>query len=588
VRPHAALRELAGHLRIRLHPARGAAARRGAFAPGESHAPRKISFCGKPDPEGPAPERQVLAMTGASRAANLTIGLLLFAVLAASVRLWWPPSDFLLVMPSDDTQLMAVDRAVLAGYWSRLLTPQDVHVYPLFRLIRLYFELHFLERYAWLQSVAIAAHLASVILLFLLCRRFFHSSWAALLAALLFAWHALGRVAFLRKADEPYILSLPFLLLAVYCLQRLRTSPQPAWAAGCLLCLLAAIGLHSMGAMLAIPGVLLAYYAPRPQGPDAKLGARRCRIAAWLACLLPALAGACLWAAAWPPLARSRPAGHRPIPHNLGDFFTWLLDASRGTLWHFAFLARRTHPTPAAVAIAGIAFAAVLVAVRRQPSFRWILTVAALAIPPVFVTLFVRSSNDYGTSRYFYQSSLLAAVAAAAAFDLLLAALAQRPALRLSAIAIILAAAPFYFMSQEKLVEKTVRELQSGPASTREFWAAWAGFFNRAAAGRGSPPFRLPHVLLGSSIYLDEVFNMCNPRGKAGILVLPAARTHAADCMAFWERAKQYGAGSLSVHSGAWTPSMLVAGFPQAAPETGAWVCNAWADEGPSQPRMLH
>ncbi len=534
------------------------------------------------------PYQGPIAMTGASRAANVTIAILLSAVLAASVRLWWPPSDFLLVVPSDDTQLMAVDRAVIAGHWSRLLTPQDVHVYPLFRLIRLYFELHFVERYAWLQFVGIAAHLCSVLLLFLLCRRFFHSSWAALLAAVLFAWHALGRVAFLRKADEPYILSLPFLLLAVYCLQRLRTSPHPAWAAGCLLCLVAAIGLHSMAAMLAVPGVLLAYYAPRPQGPDAKLGARRCRIAAWLACLLPTLAGACLWLSAWPSLARSRPAGHRPIPHNFGDFFTWLVDALRGTLWHFAFLARRTHPTPAAIAIAGIAFAAILFAVRRQPSFRWILVVAALAVPPVFVTLFVRSSNDYLTSRYFYQSSLLAAVAAGVAFDLLLAALAHRPALALSAAAIILAAAPFYFSSQQRLVEKTVRELQSGPASTRQFWLAWTGFFNRAAAGKDSPSFRLPHVLLGSSIYLDEVFNICNPRGKAGILVLPAALTHAADCVAFWEKVREYGPGSIALHPGAWSPSMVVAGFPQAAPETGAWVCNAWADGGTSQPRVLH
>ncbi|HYM12172.1 MAG TPA: glycosyltransferase family 39 protein, partial [Bryobacterales bacterium] len=243
-----------------------------------------------------------------SRRAGLGIWLLLFLALAAAVKLWWPPARFLLVMPSDDTQLMAIDRAVLAGHWDRLLTPQDVHVYPLFRLIRLYFELHFVERYSWLQLVALAAHLSSVVLLFLLCRRFLRTRWAALLAAVFFAWHALGRVAFLRKADNPYVLSLPFLLGALYCLYRLEREASRRWGAGCFLCLLLAVGLHSMAAMLAIPGILAGYQllAPAP-------GARH-KAAAWLACLLPALAGGGLWAAAWLPSAASRPAGHRPIP----------------------------------------------------------------------------------------------------------------------------------------------------------------------------------------------------------------------------------------------------------------------------------
>src|SRR5712692_4398073 len=137
-------------------------------------------------------------------------------ILAAAARLWWP-TEFLLVIPSDDTQLMTVDREVLAGDWKKLWAPQDVHVFPLFRLIRLYFELHFAGRFRWLQLVVILAHWISVLLLFGLTKQYLRTSGGALVVAGLFAWNALGRVAFFRKADSSYILSLPLILGALYC-----------------------------------------------------------------------------------------------------------------------------------------------------------------------------------------------------------------------------------------------------------------------------------------------------------------------------------------------------------------------------------
>ncbi len=77
--------------------------------------------------------------------------------------------------------------------------------------------------------------------------------WGALAVAGLFAWQAAGRVAFMAKAHSTYLISLPFLLGALYCLSRLEGATSPRWAAGVFLCLLLAIGLHSMVATLAIP-----------------------------------------------------------------------------------------------------------------------------------------------------------------------------------------------------------------------------------------------------------------------------------------------------------------------------------------------
>ena len=528
-------------------------------------------------------------MTKPVRWSSPGVPVLLLLVLAASVRLWWPSPAFLLVMPSDDSQLIDVDRAVLAGHWDRLLTPQDVHVYPLFRVSRLYFELHFVESYWWLQFVAIAAHLASVVLLFLLSRRFLRANWSALLAAVLFAWHALGRVAFLRKADNTYVLSLPLLLGALYCLCRLERSGSRRWAVGCGLCLAAAVGVHSIVAMLAIPGILLGYELLTPEpAPGSDSRAKRHRRVAWLACLLPLVAGIGLWAAAWLPYAAGRPAGHRPIAQNSAEFLAWLLEAVRGTLWHFAFLARRTHPAPPFVAAAALAFAALLIAARGTLSFRWMVTLGVMTGLPIFVTLFVRSFNDYQTSRYFYQSSLLAVAAAASGFDLLLSKLKPHRRLRSLVIAVLIAAAPFYYASQKRLVIQTLRELEATPASTHDFWAGWSKFFDQAAAGAPSGGFRLPHALIGPSVYLDEVFNVCNPRGKRGIVVLSADSTHIADCTNFWREVKKQ--KTVAEFSKALPPStsMIVQGSHRPAPESDAWVCRAWADDPPSTPLVLN
>jgi hypothetical protein len=138
------------------------------------------------------------------------------------------------------------------------------------------------------------------------------------------------------------------------------------------------------------------------------------------------------------------------------------------------------------------------------------------------------------------------------------------------------------------LVAETVRDLESVPTSTHEFWAAWSAFFDQAAARSraSSSDFRLPHTLLASAVYLDEVFNICNPRGKPGLVALPADRTHIPDCENFWREVRKFQANQAS-RNAVLASSMVVAGLGQTPPPGHSWVCRAWADDPPASPLVL-
>src|SRR5690242_2342930 len=183
----------------------------------------------------------------------------LVIILILTVTLWWPwAGEF--SIGYDDRQMMKVSQQLAAGHWRELLAPQDIHVIPLFRLIRAWFDWHFPERFQRLHAVTLAAQLISTILLFALSRRFLETSSAALATACLFAWSALGGEAILVKSESTYVLSLPCLLGGLYCISKIGSGRTGAWAAATFLCLLAAVGLHSMPGAAAIPGVLLGYY----------------------------------------------------------------------------------------------------------------------------------------------------------------------------------------------------------------------------------------------------------------------------------------------------------------------------------------
>jgi hypothetical protein len=446
-------------------------------------------------------------------------------LLSAAVALWWPSHDDIF-MGGDDVLLLRVSHDIAAGHWGGLLTPQSIHVLPLYRLVRLYFDLHFPDRFQWLHAVVVLAHLASVGLLYVLSRRFFTSATAALAAAALFAWHALGAEAFLAKSQSTFVLSLPFLLGGLYCLVRRQSG-----AGG--LCFAAAVGLHSMGAVAALPGVLLGCY----RGPDRKRD--------WLAVAAAVVLGVALWLG-WGMTIES--AGHIPgIPAGAGPLREILLRCGlglQGVLLHFGFLVRRAPPGVAAEAACVAGLAALLFLLRGRPAGRWVVTALAMAALPAFATFFLRDPLGYHLSRYSYQSFVPLAVAAGAALDLALEALAPRPAWRRALCLALICLAPLYYVTQRNSLRLRQEALRLRGSLPREVWIGWRDLLSDRAA-RGPRPFRVPDVRVAPDLALRQVVELCFPEGNPGLLPLTREQTRAADCAAFAEALEEAGGGPL-------------------------------------------
>ena len=450
-------------------------------------------------------------------------------LLSATVALWWPSHDDIF-MGGDDVLLLRVSHEIAAGQWGVLLTPQSIHVLPLYRLVRLYFDLHFPDRFHWLHAVVLLAHLASVLLLYVLSRRFFASATAALAVATLFAWHALGAEAFLAKSQSTFVLSLPFLLGGLYCLVRRR-----ALAAG--LCLTAAVGLHSMGAVAALPGVLLGYYL-------ASRGLDRTRDPlAWVAAAVPATLGVLLWLG-WGLSIES--AGHIPgIPAGAGPLRETLLRCGlglQGVLLHFGFLVRRAPPGPAVEAACVAGLAVLLFLLRDRPAWRWVVTALVLAVLPAFATFFLRDPLGYHLSRYSYQGFVPIAVTAGAVLDLALEALALRPAWRGALCLVLICLAPLYYVTQRNSLRLRQEALRLRGSLPREVWIGWRDFL-RDEAARSPRPFRVPDLQVAPDLALRQVVELCFPEGNPGLLPLTREQTRAADCAAFEEALRQAGRG---------------------------------------------
>jgi hypothetical protein len=458
--------------------------------------------------------------------------LFLALLLSAAVALWWPSHDDVF-MGGDDVLLLRVSHEIAAGHWGGLLTPQSIHVLPLYRLVRLYFDVHFPDHFQWLHAVVVLAHLASVWLLYVLSRRFFASAAAALAAATLFAWHALGAEAFIVKSQSTFVLSLPFLLGGLYCLVRRREA-----AAG--LCLAAAVGLHSMGAVAALPGVLLGYYLA-PRGPDRRRESDS--LGAWLAVAAAVVLGVLLWLG-WGMTIES--AGHIPgIPAGAGPLREILLRCGlglQGVLLHFGFLVRRAPPGPAAEAACVAGLAALLFLLRRRPAGRWVVTALAMAVPPAFATFFLRDPLGYHLSRYSYQSFVPLAVAAGAALDLALEAVAPRPAWRRALCLALICLAPLYYVTQRNSLRLREEALRLRGSLPRQVWIGWRDFLS-AQAARGPRPFRIPDVRVAPDLALRQVVELCFPEGNPGLLPLTREQTRAADCAAFAEALEEAGGG---------------------------------------------
>ncbi len=447
------------------------------------------------------------------------VGALLAMVLATAAVLWAPAAGEL-HLGSDDRQLMAVSRDLAAGRWDRLLDPQLVHVFPLFRLLRLWGDLTFPGGFLWLHAVAVAAHLASVVLLFALCRRFLASAWASLATAALFAWNALGTDAFIIKSQNPYVLVVPFLLGGLLCLLRMSEGGGRRWAVGGGLSLLAAAGFHVTLAIPSIPAVFVAWHL---------LSARRRRRAAWLACAAPWVTAGWLW------LDR---AGAGSIWQTEFHSSPWRLlarlgEGLAGTVLHFGFLVRHGQPAWWVMAASTTALALLLWRLRKDRRLSWLVAALLLAALPAWLTLTARGAGAHQLSRYCYQSFLAVAVAVGVAVDL---SLTHRGRRRVILAALLIAAAPGYYIAESRILEQKTRLLRFNNTVRREFWLGWCDFFRQARPGLRVPPLPIEPSLLAT-----EVVRICAPRGLPGVVLLDAAGAGAGDCEEFRRLALESG-----------------------------------------------
>ncbi len=455
-------------------------------------------------------------------------GPVLGAIFVLCIVLWWPGADQPLLR-QDDFIFMAGSAEIASGRWEGLLAPAILHVQPLYRLTRLYFDLHFPEQFAGMHVLALLAHLASTVLLFGLSRRWLAPVAAPLAVAALFGWHALGAEAMLIKSANSFALSLPFLLGGVWCLADPGASLGRR-AGGGIACL-AAVGLHSLGAAAGLPGVLAAYYL---LGRPSSTGRPAADRAAWAACGAPFLAGVLLWLRFTAPAVDPAQTGHFGEPAAPAR----LWDAVSGSLRHCGFLVYRRAPGRLELAAAILALALVLRLLRREAASRWLLAALALAAGPVLAAMLARTSLGYQSSRYAYQSFAAVAVAGGCLVQLALRALEHRRAARLLVLAALVSAAPYYWLAQKQSHANRFALLQREAGAPAPAWPVWARFFDRlAASARASgTTVRLPWVEVYPGVATYELFTACNLRGEAGVTALPRGANHTRDCLDFWRR----------------------------------------------------
>jgi hypothetical protein len=452
---------------------------------------------------------------------------LLACVLLTAARLHWIYAQAFEILP-DDILLMGVSRKI-AGDWSEirklLWTPQHIHVLPLFRLLRLPFDLHFPAWYAGFHAVVEAAHLASAALLYALARRYLRSPWAALATAASFAWSTAGDEALAWKAASPFALSWTFLLLGIWLLT--QNTGMSEWIAAA--SLLGSVGLFS-GALFALPGVIAAVALLEPA---AAARALRASGAAWTL-------GAVSWLALVPRSANLRHywrAGGASAGVLLR--LAWAArDTLHSSIYQFG-LAIRVLPGTYRFSILFAVPALILAALWSWTNLRWVLASACLTLPPLFVIMLVRAEPEvWKISRYAYQSFTLWAMFSGAVWDGLQRKWQKRPRLRLALALAAPALALCYLSSQLSVARHHRDELLAQPINQPAFWFGWDAVFHAASQRslQAGKPMRIPFVQAIPGLELTEVYRICEPRGLPGLFAEHGVAGSAAE-RAEWERA---------------------------------------------------
>src|SRR5579884_1925044 len=410
---------------------------------------------------------------------------LLACVLLIAARLHWIYAQVLEILP-DDILLMGVSRKIAgdwSGIWKLLWTPQHIHVLPLFRLLRLPFDLHFPAWYAGLHAVVVAAHLASAALLYALARRYLRSRWAALATAAFFAWSTAGDEAIVWKAASPFALSWTLLLLGLWLL--VQDTATSEW--------IAAVALLE---------------------PSAAVRALRASAAAWIA-------GAVSWLALVP---RSVNLRHywRAGGASAGVLLR-LVWAARDTLHSCIYqlgLAVRVLPGNYRFSILFAVPVLILAALWGWTNLRWALASACLTLPLLFVIMLVRAEPEvWKINRYAYQSFTLWAMFAGAVWDGLQRKWQKRPRLRLALALAAPVLALGYLSSQLSVARHHRDELLAQPMNQPAFWFGWDAVFHAASQRslQAGKPMRIPLVPAIPGLELTQVYQICEPQGLPGL-----------------------------------------------------------------------
>ncbi len=447
---------------------------------------------------------------------RLAPALLLAVILSAAAVLAWVDTGYLEILP-DDILSMEGSRQIAGGQWRLIFSPLMDHWLPLYRLVRLPFDLHFPEWYLGFHALIVGGHLASTALLYALARRYLGCPWAALLTALLFAWSRVGKEALLWKVASPYALCWTFLLLATWSMTRKGTGWWVASAAA----LCAAVGLY-WPVVLAVPGLLLGVWLLEPEQ----------RRKAVVVCVTVSGVAAVAWfLLVWPHLDPDRYwkiQGHPVAPPMR------LAVAGLDTL--------RAYSHQLGLGVWSLAVLAALLALRRSVNARWILAVLAMTWPPLFAALAARQDAQvWAISRYGYQSYTLWAVALGALFAALLSRLGAWPRWRAALAAAAVLVAGLYLARQVQAATASRDFWRAHPPTQLSSWTAWDRFFELVSARRVElgRPLQLPSVPLHPYLDVQELFVICHPRGLPGWVVHRGWFGTSKDHQELWEEVER-------------------------------------------------
>jgi hypothetical protein len=186
--------------------------------------------------------------------------------------------------------------------------------------------------------------------------------------------------------------------------------------------------------------------------------------------------------------------------------------------------------------------AAMALWLRRHLAWRWILGMFLLTVLPLFVILLIRRHPGIEqVGRYAYQSFTFWAVMVGSVLDAVLRRLEGQPRRRAAAAALSAALVVACWGSQLQGARHAAQFARQHPATQQTFWQQWKDFFRIAASHRveSGRPLRLPPIEAHPNMSLHLLFQLCYPRGLAGLVVEPGAPATPEDEYEYWKEVER-------------------------------------------------